>query len=89
MRLPRKRKKQVKKIVSAKTAFKIVTAGMVSAMGIAQTAIIASTPINYIGPAGIAHKAVSAAKVMVDTTQSINKIMSEPPNSWKDFLKVF
>lgn len=88
MRLPRKRKKHVKKIVAAKTVFKIVSSGMVSAMALAQTAVIASTPVQYIGPVGVAYKAVSVAKVMADTAKSINKIMSELPNSWKHFLKV-
>lgn len=88
MRLPRKRKKQAKKIVAAKTAFKIVSSGIVSAMALAQTAVIASTPAQYIGPVGVAYKAVSVANVMADTAQSINKIMAELPNSWKDFLKV-
>lgn len=84
MRLPRKRKKQVKKLVAAKTAIKITMSAMTSAQAMAQTAVIAAIP--SFGVAGPADKALKIASVLVDTKNSIMRIMSEPPNSWKDFI---
>lgn len=86
-RLPRKYKKQVKKIVAAKMAFKTVTASMTAAMSCAQIAIISATPFSLYGPVGIADKAVKVAQVSIDAANSIRKIMSEPPNSWKEFIQ--
>lgn len=89
-RLPRKRKKQVKKIVAAKTAMKTVTAAMTSAMGMAQIAIITLRPTpNFISlsAASIAEKTLAAATVAMDSAKAIQKIMSEPPNSWREFIR--
>lgn len=86
-RLPRKRKKQVKKIVERKTALKMAMTAMVAVQSRVQIAMIASTPIPYFGPAGIAHKAVSVAKAVADTATAIQRIMSEPPNSWREFIR--
>lgn len=87
-RLPRKRKKQVKKIVERKRAYKIATTAMVAAQSHIQIAIIASTPVpDQPPPVNVAWRSISAAKVMVDAAQSISKIMSEPPNSWREFIR--
>jgi hypothetical protein len=85
-RLPRKRKKQVKKVVERKTASKMIMCALTAASAHAQTAIIASQPIS-IPQVGIAHKAVRTAMVMVDTAVAIQRILSEPPNSWREFIK--
>lgn len=86
-RSPRKRKKQVKKIVAAHTALKVTTAAMATAMGMAQISMIAATPTHLPGPLSIADKALSVARVAMDRAQAIAKIMSEPPNSWKEFIQ--
>lgn len=84
-RLPRKYKKRVKKIVEQKRAFKILQASMASAMGRSQIMIITSQFSH--GPSGIALKALEVAKTVSNTAQAIRKIMSEPPNSWRDFIR--
>lgn len=88
-RLPRKYKKQVKKIVGRKYASKMVMTALVTASARSQVAIIAATPL-YTGTAvqaEIALKALRSVDIMVDTAQAIQKIMSEPPNSWRDFIR--
>lgn len=86
MRLPRKDKKRVKKIVARKTATKIVMSAVMQAQTMAQLAIIAATP-NYNEPAGIALKALRVVENISDTAKAISRIMSEPPNSWRDFAR--
>lgn len=86
-RLPRKRKKQVKKIVQRKTASKMAMTAAVTAQAYAQTAIISSTQFSSYGPIGVVDKALSVTRLMVDTAQAIGKIMSEPPNSWREFIR--
>lgn len=85
MRLPRKRKKQVKKLAAVKTALKVTMSAMTAAQAMAQTAIIAAIPsFSITAPS---EKALRVAQTMVEATQSIKRIMSEPPNSWRDFVK--
>lgn len=86
-RLPRKYKKLVKKIVVAHIALKVTTAAMAAAMGIAQMSIIVATPTSLPGHLSIADKALSVARVAMDRAQTIGKIMSEPPNSWREFIR--
>lgn len=85
MRLPRKRKKQVKKLVAKKTALKIAMSAMVSAQTMAQSAIIAATPSHQ--PFGIATKTLSIAQNVAGAAKAIQSIMLEPPNSWRDFVR--
>lgn len=87
MRLPRKLKKKAKKIVAKKTATKTVMSAMVAAQAMAQTAIISALPSFSPPTVTIAQKSVKVAMVMVDTAKSIKQIMSEKPNSWRDFIK--
>lgn len=87
MRLPRKQKKNVKKIVARKTATKTVMSAMVTAQALAQTAIISALP-SFMPPAvTVADKSLKVAMVMIDTAKAIKQIMSEKPNSWRDFIK--
>lgn len=85
MRLPRKRKKQVKKLVAAKTAIKVALSAMTSAQAAAQVAIIGAIPGH--GPTFLVEKVLRVAQVAADTSKAIGRIISEPPNSWKDFIK--
>jgi hypothetical protein len=85
MRLPRKLKKKVKKIVERKTAVKCVMAAMATAQSLAQMAIISATP-GFL-PHSIALKALKTAEIVQDSAKAIQNILSEPPNSWRDFLK--
>lgn len=84
IRLPRKRKKQVKKLIAKKTALKITMSAMVSAQTMAQTAMIAG---YYTGPSMIADKALSVYQIVTGAKKAIQKIMTEPPNSWRDFVR--
>lgn len=87
-RLPRKRKKQVKKIVERKRAYKIAMVGLMSVQARAQISLIVSRPISYFPPpVNVANKAASVAKAVVDAATAIQRIMSEPPNSWREFIR--
>lgn len=86
MRLPRKKKKQAKKLVATKTALKVALSSIAAAQAMAQNAMIAATPSDNL----ISSVALKSAKIsmnLVDTSVAIKRIMSEPPNSWKDFIR--
>jgi hypothetical protein len=85
MRLPRKKKKAVKKIVSRKMASKMIMTAMLTASSRTQLAMISATPMS--SPMDIPLKALKVVQTVSDTAQAIGKIMSEPPNSWKEFIK--
>lgn len=88
MRLPRKRKKEVKKIVAVKTAYKMVMTAMVTAQSTAQVAMIAATPtLNVIPAVSAAQKGLKVAEVLVRIEKYIKQILSEKPNHWRDFVK--
>lgn len=82
-RLPRKYKKQVKKKVAAMNASKVLRSAMASMMAATQLAMISSYPMQT----SPAEKAMSVAGLVVDTAKSISTIMSEKPNSWRDFIR--
>lgn len=82
-RLPRKYKKQVKKKLAAINASKVLRSAMASMMSAVQVAHITSYPMQT----SPAEKALSVAGLVVDTAKSISNIMSEKPNSWRDFLR--
>lgn len=86
MRLPRKEKKRAKKIVAKKSALKAVMASVVTAQALAQVAVIRSMP--YGSPDRMIDRPLQIVNVSINTAQAISKIMSEPPNSWKDFCKI-
>lgn len=83
MRLPRKRKKQVKKIVARKNAIKMTMTAVTVAQSWAQMAVISATPSITSVP----EKALKVVQITSDTAKAIGRIMSEPPNSWKDFIR--
>lgn len=87
MRLPRKRKKEVNKIVAKKTASKMVMTALVTASAAVQNAMIISRPTPYFSPVTIAEKSLAVVRNVVDTAQAIKQIFSEKPNHWTDFIK--
>lgn len=83
-RLPRKRKKVVKAIVSRNSARKVVMSALCSAQSLMQIAVLRSRPI----PAHIhIEKGVAIVEVVTNTAQAIQQIMSAPPNHWREFIK--
>lgn len=86
-RLPRKRKKQVKKVVARKTASKMAMCAVVAAQSYAQTAIISAIPVYSFAAVGVADKALRVIETVINTAYSVKQIMSEPPNSWREFIK--
>jgi hypothetical protein len=88
-RLPRRYKKKVKKIVAAKSALKMAMASIVTMQARAQVAIISAQPVphDYPPTTFIAERALRVAEAVVDTSEAIGKILSEKPNSWRDFIK--
>lgn len=83
-RLPRKRKKVVKEIVSRNSARKVVISALCSAQSLIQIAFLRSRPI----PAHIhLEKGLAIAEVLTNTAEAIQTIMSAPPNHWREFIK--
>lgn len=67
-------------------AMKITMASMTSAIGMVQMAKIVSQPVPGFH-LGITEKTIAATRVAMDSAQAISKIMSEPPNSWREFIR--
>lgn len=81
-RLPRKRKKQIKKIVAVKSALKCVFAAIVSAQSMARVSAVLATPFNPVPD-----KVMSVVEITKYTACAIGNIMGEPPNSWREFIR--
>lgn len=86
-RLPRKYKKRVNKLVAAKNAYKTLMSSMVASQAMAQSSIIVSNVFPQFAPIMIAYKALRVAQVAVEASEAIKEIKSEPPNSWRDFIR--
>lgn len=90
-RLPRKYKKKVKQIVTVNLAMKAVKCALVAVQSSVRLATLSSVPSftsgGYVGHHVMAGKAIEAVSVVSDSAQAINKILSQKPNSWKDFLR--
>lgn len=93
-RLPRKYKKQIKKLVSITNATKYLRCAIVSMQSSAQLAMISARPIpsflngGFISPAPeIANKALCVVELVSNTAHSISNIMNEHPKSWRDFIR--
>jgi hypothetical protein len=78
-RLPRKRKKQVKKLVAKSNAIKTAMTAVAMAQNMARIAMIAATPFT-----SSTLKALSVAEVGIN---SINVLKQFSPVSWKTFIK--
>jgi carbon starvation protein CstA len=70
MRVPRKKKKQAKKLKAANDALVICQAAMVTASSLAQLAIISAVPFELP-----ALRAVKAAQHVVDAQKSVMNVM--------------
>lgn len=88
-RLPRKHKKQVKKLVAAKSTLKMAMASLVSFQSYIEVATISAQPIPmHTQPSSfISERALKAAETVANAAQAISKILSDKPNSWRDFVK--
>lgn len=82
-RLPRKRKKIVKAIVSRNSARKVVMSSVVTVQSVVQIARIQAMPLNSFDPG----RSVAVLGLVTDTAQAIQKIMSAPPNHWREFIE--
>lgn len=90
MRLPRKEKKRAKKIVAKKSALKTAISAMVTAQSAIQVAILNAQPRpkEMTSAQFILERGFKYFDLTLGLQASIATIMSEPPNSWKDFLKL-
>lgn len=88
LRVPRKKKKQAKKLKAAVDAMILTQAAMVSAMGMAQMAIISALPSALPAPVTIAEKALKAASVAVDSAKAVQNVMSQI-KPWYEYVPNF
>jgi hypothetical protein len=80
MRVPRKKKKQAKKLKAINDGLVMVQAIMITASNLAQLAIISATPFEVP-----ALKAVKAAQLVIDSQKSVSKVMLGI-KPWTDFI---
>lgn len=87
-RLPRKYKKQIKKVVAVASASRIVRAALISMSSAFQVAAISAQPWSFgERNEAAAAKAFSVADVVSNAAKSISEIISEKPQSWRDFIR--
>ncbi len=85
-RVPRKKKKQAKKVKARHDAMILVQTAISTIQGAMRAAMIASRPTPSYQPGGIAFKSASAAMNVLDTAESVIGIMSEI-KPWREHVK--
>jgi hypothetical protein len=86
MRLPRKKKKQAKKLKAKADALIMYQAAVVAAQGRIQLALISAKPVQF--PHQIPLKALAVVNTTMDTAKAFNQVLSQI-KPWYEHVRNF